>query len=148
MNSKRPDVCEEFVSSISNQPMETAAQFYAQSLPENEKASAYLRNELRYSLEQAAEHLIGFSDRSLGRLLPTGSSQRGRALRQKLTAIGLFKPSGHETLRLPEQIVELPVIEVTTVPPWEFAPEALIRTTIRTSSRIPTRPLLKPSRTC
>ncbi len=42
---------------------------------------------------------IGFSDRRLGKNLPTTDSQRGRDLRGQLKAIGLYKESGHEALR-------------------------------------------------
>ena len=42
---------------------------------------------------------LGFSDRSLGRLLPPDDSPAGAAARGILRQLGLFKASGHELLR-------------------------------------------------
>ncbi len=88
-----------FLDALEADPLKTAVEFYAARLALNDKAVAILADEFKLTVEQAKEHNIGFSDRRLGKNLPTTDSARGRDLRQQLKAIGLYKDSGHEALR-------------------------------------------------
>ncbi len=88
-----------FLEALQANPFKTAAEFYAARLPLHDKAVAFLADEFKLSIEQAAEQEIGLSDRRLGKNLPSTDSARGRELRQQLKEIGLYKSSGHETLR-------------------------------------------------
>ena len=85
-----------FLDALEADPLKTAVEFYAARLPLNDKAVAFLADEFQLTIEQAKEHNIGFSDRRVGKCLPTTDSQRGRDLRQQLKGIGLYKKSGHE----------------------------------------------------
>jgi len=89
----------DFVQAINADPLTTAAEFYAARLSHSAKAVAYLQDELGLSLEEAAEFRIGFSDRRLGKHLPSKDSLAGRELRSTLVSLGLYKASGHEALR-------------------------------------------------
>ena len=88
-----------FLDALEADPLKTAIEFYAARLPLNDKAVAFLADEFKLTTEQAAQQQIGFSDRRLGKNLSTADSARGRDLRKQLKAIGLYKTSGHETLR-------------------------------------------------
>ena len=88
-----------FLDALEADPLKTAVEFYAARLPLNDKAVAFLADEFKLTIERAGEQQVGFSDRRLGKCLPTTDSQRGRDLRQQLKAIGVYKESGHEALR-------------------------------------------------
>ncbi len=97
-----------FLDALAADPLGTAVEFYAARLPEHQKAVAFLLDEFQLTIEQAQQQNIGFSDRRLGKNLPTTDSQRGRDLRRQLKAIGLYKESGHEALR---GCVTLPLLD-------------------------------------
>ncbi len=88
-----------FLHRIFHEPFPTLAHFYAERLSDHPKAVAFIENELGLTSQQAAKLQIGFSDRTLGKHLPRKDSRAGRELRGKLTEVGLYKASGHETLR-------------------------------------------------
>jgi PAS domain-containing protein len=88
-----------FLDALETDPIKTASEFYAARLPEHDKAVAFLADEFKLSIEQATQQQIGFSDRRLGKNLPTTDSQRGRDIRKQLKEVGLYKSTGHETLR-------------------------------------------------
>ena len=90
---------EDFITNLSNDPLTTAVNFYAARLPLNDRAVAFTCDELKLTLEQASKERIGFSDRRLGKTLPSNDSAAGREIRKLLKSVGLFKPSGHEALR-------------------------------------------------
>ena len=69
-----------FLDGLENNPLKTAVKFYAARLPLNDKAVAFLADQFKLTVQQAAEQRIGFSDRRLGKNLPTTDSQRGRDL--------------------------------------------------------------------
>lgn len=89
----------DFLQRITDQPWKTVADYYATRLPESPKAVTFIETELGLSLEQAALQRIGFSDRTLGKFLPTKDSQTGRDVRDTLVRLGLLKATGHEALR-------------------------------------------------
>ncbi len=84
---------------IAADPFAAVADFYAERLSDHPKAVAFIEKELGLTPQQAAELQIGFSDRTLGKHLPRKDSRAGRELRGKLIEVGLYKSSGHETLR-------------------------------------------------
>ena len=90
---------EDFNNNLNDDPLTTAANFYAARLPLNDKAVAFLADELKMTIEEAAKKQIGFSDRRLGKTLPSTDSAAGRQLRKLLKSVGLFRSSGHEALR-------------------------------------------------
>ncbi len=59
----------------------------------------YVADEMRLSPPQAASEQIGFSDRSLGTLIPSKQVKTGREIRDALVALGVYKANGRETLR-------------------------------------------------
>ncbi len=87
-------ISEDFLDNLQAVPIATAANFYAARLPLNDKAIAFLADELKLSIEEAAKEQIGFSDRRLGKTLPSTDSAAGRNLRQLLQQVGLFKSTG------------------------------------------------------
>ena len=84
---------------LQKNPITTAAKFYAARLPLNDKAIAFAAEELQLTIEQASEFNIGFSDRRLGKNLPSRDGEAGRNIRALLQDVGLLKPTGHEALR-------------------------------------------------
>ncbi len=60
---------------------------------------AFVTDELGLTIEQATEQQIGFSDRTLGKLLPSKRLKAGREIRERLQAHNLYKANGRETLR-------------------------------------------------
>ena len=99
MSTKNRTIELDFLDALEADPLKTAVEFYAARLPLHDKAVAFLADEFKLTVEQATEQQIGFSDRRLGKNLPTTDSQRGRNLRKQLKEIGLYKSSGHEALR-------------------------------------------------
>ncbi len=89
----------ELVQAIEANPLLALIVFYAACLDAHPKAIAFIERELGLSVEAAKEQKIGFSDRSLGKELPSSDGQRGRALRKLLKRLGVLKSSGHEALR-------------------------------------------------
>ena len=88
-----------FLSRLENEPFLAVSSYYAECLAENSKATAFLAEKFGLSTEQAAHFQAGFSDRSLGKVIPTRDSVLGRHLRKLLADSGIFKLTGHETLR-------------------------------------------------
>lgn len=78
---------DDFLSNLQNDPLTTAAHFYAAGLPQSDKAVNFLADELGLSIEQAKEQTIGFSDRRLGKTLPSKDTAAGRQLREQLQAV-------------------------------------------------------------
>lgn len=101
-----PDI--ELVKAIEQQPLTALVDYYATCLESNPKVLAFVQKELGLSIEQAKERNIGFSDRSLGKQLPSADGQRGRALRKRLTTLGVLKSTGHEALR---GCVTIPIVD-------------------------------------
>ncbi len=89
-------------------PLRAVADYYAQCLEGNERAMDFVRAELKFDAEQASRRRIGFSDRSLGTMLPHKRIKSGREVRQLLVSIGLYKGNGRETLR---GCVTVPVVD-------------------------------------
>ena len=82
--------------SILAEPLLTTVLCYATCLLTAIKALAYLKQNC---LLTDANLRIGFSDRTLGALLPSPRSKPGQALRAQLQTVGILKASGHETFR-------------------------------------------------
>ena len=79
--------------------MATAANYYAGCLSEAPKAVAFTLEQFSMTLKQAAEFQIGFSDRTLGKQLPSKDIREGRDVRKSLKEAGLYKKNGPEALR-------------------------------------------------
>ena len=90
---------ETFIESIQATPMATAANYYADCLSESPKAVAFILDQFSMTLKQAAEFQIGFSDRTLGKRLPSKDMREGRDVRKFLKEAGLYKKNGPEALR-------------------------------------------------
>ena len=88
-----------FTQRLENEPFSAVSGYYAECLSENTKATVFLGKEFGLSLEKATELQVGFSDRSLGKVVPSRDSELGRSLRGILRDAGVFKRTGHETLR-------------------------------------------------
>ena len=88
-----------FLSRLQDQPLATVAAHYAGCLASHEKAMRFTQDSLRLSADELAAQQVGFADRSLGTLIPPKSIKVGRAVREALTALGLYKHNGRETLR-------------------------------------------------
>jgi len=85
--------------SILADPLTAVADYYASCLAGNDKAVAFVRDQLKLTMEQATEKRIGFSDRSLGTQLPPRQVKAGREVRELLESLGIYKGNGRETLR-------------------------------------------------
>ncbi len=88
-----------FTQRLENEPFSAVSGYYAECLAANTKATSFLADEFGLSLEKAAEFQVGFSDRSLGKVVPNRDSELGRHLRAILRDAGILKRTGHETLR-------------------------------------------------
>ncbi len=72
--------------------------FYHKTLLESDAARSYLKER---GLDHPAliDHfMLGYSERSLGLKLPGKETKAGRAIRERLQKIGLFRDTGHEHL--------------------------------------------------
>ncbi|QDV44438.1 DNA primase [Stieleria neptunia] len=90
---------DDFLNAILDNPIKAIAEFYAGCLNENDRAKAYVNDELHLTNEQATEQQIGFADRTLGKQIPQRRIKRGREVRDALVAAGLYKANGRETMR-------------------------------------------------
>ena len=75
------------------------ADHYHQTLLESPEATAYLE---KRGLDPAAlvePFHLGFSNRTLGYHIPPSRYKDGRAIRQRLSELGIIKTTGHELLR-------------------------------------------------
>ncbi len=88
-----------FMRRLENEPFSAVSGYYAECLAANTKASRFLADEFGLSLKKAAESQIGFSDRSLGKVVPSRDCELGRNLREILRDVGILKGTGHEALR-------------------------------------------------
>ena len=80
-------------------PMLAVSEFYASCLAAHPRATEFVQQELGLDAAQASERRIGFADRSLGTQIPSRRIRRGREVRERLLASGLYKGNGRETLR-------------------------------------------------
>jgi len=82
---------------IADDPIAATSRYYAGCLHEQKRIVDYLR---RQALDDPSRTLgIGFSDRTLGKQLPSNRVQAGRDLRARLQTAGILRPTGHETFR-------------------------------------------------
>ncbi len=88
-----------FTRRLENEPFSAVSGYYAECLAANTKVTGFLADVFGLSLEKAAEFQVGFSDRSLGKVVPSRDSELGRHLRAILRDVGILKRTGHETLR-------------------------------------------------
>ena len=82
-----------------NEPFSAVSGYYAECLAASTKATRFLADEFGLSLEEAAKLQAGFSDRSLGKVIPSRDCELGRHLLEILRDVGILKRTGHETLR-------------------------------------------------
>jgi DNA primase len=75
-------------------PMQTAAEYYARHL--SDAAHNFLD---KHCLSADSQLAVGFSDRTLGKQLPSKTLKAGHLMRQQLQQCGILKASGHEALR-------------------------------------------------
>lgn len=73
--------------------------FYHETLKASPEALGYLERRGLESSELVERFRLGYSDRSLGTLLPEKTRVAGAELRRRLQALGLWRESGHEHLR-------------------------------------------------
>ena len=78
--------------------MERVVAHYEATLESSPEAQAYLDERKIGSLEARNVFRIGFSNRTLGYRMPEGLSAKAVAMRERLQAMGIFRPSGHELL--------------------------------------------------
>ena len=90
---------EAFLDSILDNPIQAIADYYATCLNDNDRAKAYVNDELHVTNDQATEQRIGFADRTLGKQIPQRRIKRGREVRDALVEAGLYKANGRETMR-------------------------------------------------
>lgn len=72
--------------------------FYARVLTESPEALEFLRRRRIAHPEALATFQLGYANRTLGLRLPDKRRQAGADLRGRLTALGVFRASGHEHL--------------------------------------------------
>ena len=90
---------DDFLNAILANPIAAIAAFYATCLTANDRAKAYVNDELHLTNEQATEQQVGFADRTLGKQIPQRRIKRGREVRDALVDAGLYKANGRETMR-------------------------------------------------
>jgi len=87
------------------EPLLTTVLYYASCLVTSVKAIAYLT---QHCLLADADLRAGFSDRTLGKQLPSPRSKPGHVLRTQLQTVGILKETGHETFR---GMVTIPLLD-------------------------------------
>ena len=73
--------------------------YYHQILSQEPKAQLYLRKRGLTNPELITHFNLGYSDRSLGLLLPSKQLKAGKLIRQQLQSVGVFNCTGHEKFR-------------------------------------------------
>lgn len=72
--------------------------YYHESLKQSPEALGYLESRGLRSSEMVERFQLGFANRTLGYRLPAKNRQAGEAIRGRLTALGIYRESGHEHL--------------------------------------------------
>lgn len=90
---------DDFLMQLSDNPLATVAAFYAGCLASSDKAISFALDELKLTVDEVAAQQVGFANRTLGTLIPSKSVRTGRAIRDTLTTLGVYKGNGRETLR-------------------------------------------------
>ena len=75
--------------------LQQVIEFYHQRLVDDYQAQDYLQKRGILDSDAIKVHKIGYADRDLGRALPTNDSKLGRAMRSRLTDLGIYRKSGH-----------------------------------------------------
>ena len=96
---RHPGSSQLFTQRLQSEPFSAVSEYYAECLGESTKAVAFLKEEFGLTFEQAGELQVGFVDRTLGKMIPKRGTELGRMIRERLTDAGLFKGTGHESLR-------------------------------------------------
>lgn len=78
--------------------MQQVVDFYHQSLLSEPEALGYLERRGLGSAEMISHFRLGFAGRTLGYRLPPRTRKAGAAMRERLTALGILRSSGHEHL--------------------------------------------------
>ena len=80
------------------QLMQSAVDYYHERLfaPENSSARRMLEHRGLWNEQSIRRFRIGLADRTLGLRLPPKNRREGAAMRERLTALGLYRESGHE----------------------------------------------------
>ncbi|MGC4116142.1 MAG: hypothetical protein QM765_16490 [Myxococcales bacterium] len=73
--------------------------YYAATLKASPAALIFLQAQGVTSAEAVTTFQLGFSDRSLGLRIPCKNRKAGGSIRERLTALGILKPNGHEAFR-------------------------------------------------
>ena len=71
-------------------------EYYSQRLAKNPAAIDYLKKRGLYCEEALQRFQIGYADRTLGLTLPHKNRKDGAHIRQRLQALGLYRPTGRE----------------------------------------------------
>jgi hypothetical protein len=78
--------------------LESVLDHYARALVTSAPAARWLRSH-GISNEVAVRFHVGFCDRSYGNSIPRSNCVEGRAIRERLSSLGLLRGSGHEVFR-------------------------------------------------
>lgn len=78
------------------QLLQQVVEYYHQCLLESPEALAYLQKRGLYHPELIKTFKLGYANRTLGYRLPQKNRVEGKAMRERLQAIGLLRGSGHE----------------------------------------------------
>lgn len=73
--------------------------YYHQTLKQSPEALEYLTKRGLTNSELLTHFKLGYSDRSLGLLLPNKQLKAGKQIRQQLQQVGVYSSSGHEKYR-------------------------------------------------
>jgi DNA primase catalytic core len=82
----------------SAKPLAQVSDYYAERLPKNPDALAYLASRGLDDESLVERFKIGFSDRTLGLRIPHARRKDGAELREKLKALGVYRKNGREHL--------------------------------------------------
>ena len=72
--------------------------YYHETLKQSPEALGYLESRGLRSSEMVERFQLGFANRTLGYRLPAKNRQAGEAIRGRLTALGIYRETGHEHL--------------------------------------------------
>jgi len=79
--------------------LDQVIQYYHESLLNDDEAMEYLRQRGIENPVLLSKFKVGFADRTVGKLLPRGTTVKGETVRGILERYGLYKNTGHELLR-------------------------------------------------
>jgi len=87
-----------FLDDLREQPLRTVVQYYARCLDRSSQGLDHLQRSALF-VAPGSRLMIGLADRSLGTQIPDKSLRAGKAIRDRLESVGIYRSNGREHFR-------------------------------------------------